>query len=90
MSVALPNLGGNGNVGGLLIGQEPRITAASGGLGSFADPSNSLHVELFYQYKINNNLFITPGLIYLTAPDSNGQNAGSLVGAIRANLSINF
>jgi tetratricopeptide (TPR) repeat protein len=90
MSAALPNLGGNGNVGGLLIGQEPRITTASGDLSSFADPSNSLHVELFYQYKINNNLSITPGLIYLTAPDSNGQNSGSLIGAIRANLSISF
>jgi tetratricopeptide (TPR) repeat protein len=90
MSAAFPNLGGNGNVGGLLIGQEPRIITASGGLASFTDPSSSLHVELFYQYKINDNLLITPGLIYLTAPDSNGQNSGSLVGAIRANLSISF
>jgi tetratricopeptide (TPR) repeat protein len=90
MSAALPNLGGNGNVGGLLIGQEPRITGASGDLSSFADSSSSLHVELFYQYKINDNLSITPGLIYLTAPDSNGQNSGSLVGAIRANLNISF
>jgi tetratricopeptide (TPR) repeat protein len=90
ISAALPNLGGNGHVGGLLIGQEPRITKASGGLSSFTDPSSSLHVELFYQYKINNNLSITPGLIYLTAPDSNGQNSGSLVGAVRANLSISF
>jgi tetratricopeptide (TPR) repeat protein len=90
VSAAFPNLGGNGHVGGLLVGQEPRITRATGDLSAFADPSSSLHLELFYQYKINNNLSITPGLIYLTAPDSNGQNAGSLVGAIRANLSIAF
>jgi tetratricopeptide (TPR) repeat protein len=90
MSAAFPNLGGNGHVGGLLIGQEPRITAASGSLGAFTDPSSSLHLEAFYQYKINDNLLITPGLIYLTAPDSNGQNSGSLVGAIRANFSISF
>jgi tetratricopeptide (TPR) repeat protein len=90
VSAAFPNLGGNGSVGGFLVGQEPRITSAAGGLSSFADPSSSLHVELFYQYKISDNLSITPGLIYLTAPDSNGQNAGSLVGAIRANLSIAF
>jgi tetratricopeptide (TPR) repeat protein len=90
VSAAFPNLGGNGHVGGLLVGQEPRITRATGDLSTFADPSSSLHLELFYQYKINNNLSITPGLIYLTAPDSNGQNAGSLVGAIRANLSIAF
>jgi tetratricopeptide (TPR) repeat protein len=90
VSAAFPNLGGNGHVGGLLVGQEPRITSATGDLSAFTDPSSSLHLELFYQYKINNNLSITPGLIYLTAPDSNGQNAGSLVGAIRANFSIAF
>jgi tetratricopeptide (TPR) repeat protein len=90
VSAAFPNLGGDGNVGGLLIGQEPHITSATGDLSSFTDPSSSLHLEVFYQYKINNNLSITPGLIYLTAPDSNGQNAGSLVGAIRANFSFTF
>jgi tetratricopeptide (TPR) repeat protein len=90
LTAAFPNLGGNGHVGGLLIGQEPRVTSASGSFSSLVDPGSSTHLEAFYQYKLSDNLSITPGLIYVTSPDSSGQNSGALIGAIRANVSINF
>ena len=87
VSAAFPN---NGNIAGLLVGQEPHVTNASGSLSSFADRSSSLHLEAFYQYKINDILSITPGVIYVTAPDSNGQNGAALIGVIRTNLSFSF
>ncbi len=87
VSAAFPN---NGNIAGLLVGQEPHVTNASGSLSSFADQSSSLHLEAFYQYKINDILSITPGVIYVTALDSNGQNGAALIGVIRTNLSFSF
>ncbi len=88
ISAAFPH--NNGNVAGLLVGQEPHVTGATGSLSSFIDPSSSLHLEAFYQYKINDMLSITPGLIYVTATDSNSQNGGALIGAIRTNFSFSF
>jgi carbohydrate-selective porin OprB len=44
-----------------------------------ADKDTSLHFEGFYQYKINDNIAITPGVIWITAPDFNASNPDSVV-----------
>jgi Carbohydrate-selective porin, OprB family len=86
VTAAFPDLGGSGNLGGLLIGQEPRVTGATGT--ALADTGSSLHLEGFYQVKLNDNFSITPGLIYLTAPDHNSSNGGALIGTIRTTFSF--
>jgi Carbohydrate-selective porin, OprB family len=86
VTAAFPDLGGEGNLGGLLIGQEPRVTGATGT--AIADSGSSLHLEGFYQVKLNDNLSITPGLIYLTAPDHNSANNAALIGTIRTTFSF--
>jgi hypothetical protein len=86
VTAAFPNLGGEGNLAGLLVGQEPRVTGATGL--ATADTASSLHLEGFYQFKVNENISITPGLIYLTAPDHNSANNGALIGTIRTTLSF--
>jgi hypothetical protein len=86
VTAAFPNLGGEGNLGGILIGQEPHVTGATGT--AIADNGYSLHLEGFYQVKINDNLSITPGLIYLTAPDHNNANSGALIGTVRTTFSF--
>jgi Carbohydrate-selective porin, OprB family len=86
VTAAFPDLGGAGNLGGLVVGQEPRVTSATGT--ALADSGSSLHLEGFYQMKLNDNLSITPGLIYLTAPDHNSANGGALIGTIRTTLSF--
>jgi Carbohydrate-selective porin, OprB family len=86
VTAAFPNLGGAGNLGGLLIGQEPRVTGATGA--ALVDTGSSLHFEGFYQVKLSENLSITPGLIYLTAPDHNSANSGALIGTIRTTFSF--
>jgi Carbohydrate-selective porin, OprB family len=86
VTAAFPDLGAPGNLGGLLIGQEPRVTGATGT--ALADTGSSLHLEGFYQVKLGDNLSITPGLIYLTAPDHNSANGGALIGTVRTTLSF--
>ena len=79
--VAFPDLGKEGNLGGIIIGAEPYVTQIDGD-----DPSNDdvpLHVEAFYKYQINDNVSITPGLIYLNNPNQNRNNDDVIIGAIR-------
>ncbi len=82
MALAFPNLGKNGNMGAIIVGAEPYV----GGVGTVP-----LHVEALYKYNINDNLMITPGLIWLTAPnqDINNVNGGGVViGTIRTTFSF--
>ncbi|HEY9804164.1 MAG TPA: iron uptake porin [Leptolyngbyaceae cyanobacterium] len=88
VGMAFPDLGKKGSLGGLFVGMAPRMTRLSknvdlgAGLGQ-ADKDLSLHIEAFYQYKIADNIEITPGLIWVTAPDSNASNPDSLFGWVR-------
>lgn len=56
--IALPDLGKEGNVLGLFAGTPPY-------LGDAASNKTPIHVEAFYKYQINDNISITPGLIWL-------------------------
>ncbi len=85
VTAAAPDFGGKGNLAGLLVGQEPRVTAATNGT---QDTKAGLHIEGFYQIKLNDNLSITPGIIYLTAPDQNASSNGAVIGAIRTTFSF--
>jgi Carbohydrate-selective porin, OprB family len=86
VTAAFPDLGGQGNLGGLLIGQEPRVIGVTGS--ASIDSGSSLHVEGFYQVKLSESLSITPGLIYLTTPDHNSANGGALIGSIRTTFTF--
>ena len=71
VGLAAPDFLRKGSVAGVLVGMEPRASRVSSGLrnsGYGRDEDTSLHIEGFYQYQLNDNLAITPGLIWLTAP----------------------
>jgi Carbohydrate-selective porin, OprB family len=71
--ISFPDVDGRGSLAGLFVGAEPYV----GGVGS-----TPLHFEGFYKYKLSDNLSITPGLIYLTAPDQFTNNS-ALIGVVR-------
>jgi hypothetical protein len=79
-TVAAPDFGGEGNIAGLLVGQSPRVTSASDGT---TDTKAGLHIEGFYQVKLSENLSITPGIIYLTAPNHDVNSQPAVIGALR-------
>jgi Carbohydrate-selective porin, OprB family len=86
VTAAFPDLGAPGNLAGLVIGQEPRVTGSTNA--ALIDSGSSLHLEGFYQIKLSDSMTLTPGLIYLTAPDHNAANSGALIGTIRTTLSF--
>ncbi|MGL4882626.1 MAG: iron uptake porin, partial [Waterburya sp.] len=95
-TLALPDLGKEGSLGGIVVGTEPTVTNSSinsvnnennNELGE--DDQRSLHLEAFYQYQVNDNIAITPGVVWITEPESDQPKADDLViGTIRTTLSF--
>ncbi|MEH1933210.1 MAG: iron uptake porin [Nostoc sp.] len=88
VGLAFPDLFSEGALGGFLVGMEPKIISLTKGVNlgagaGQADKDTSLHVEAFYQYKIGDNIEVTPGLIWITAPDSDVSNPDSLFAWVR-------
>lgn len=81
LTLALPDLGGEGHLGGLVVGVQPYLASLEG----VDIPSNdtSLHVEGFYRYQVRPGIWITPGFIWITAPNQNRKNEDILLWTVR-------
>lgn len=88
LTFAFPDLGKEGNLLGLVVGAEPYLTNFQGGNPQDFKVDVPLHIEGFYRHQINDNIAITPGLIWLTAPNQDNNNADDVIATIRA--SFNF
>jgi hypothetical protein len=87
VTLGFPDLGKKGNLAGIIAGMEPKVTSSSiAGLDK--DRDTSYHVEAFYQYKLSDNITITPGIIWLTSPDHNDNNDDVFIGALRTTFSF--
>ena len=88
VNLAFPDLWKKGNLGGLIVGMQPKVTSASTTLSGLKDKDTSYHLEGFYQFKVNDNITITPGLIWLTAPNHNKESDSVIIGALRTTFSF--
>ncbi|BAY34063.1 carbohydrate-selective porin OprB [Nostoc carneum NIES-2107] len=91
VTLAFPDLDKDGkvrNLGGIIIGMQPKLTGTSAPLSGLPrhDPDTGFHIEGFYRYQINKKISITPGFIWLTAPNHNKQNGDIFVGVVRTTL----
>lgn len=86
-TLAIPDLGKEGSLAGIVVGSEPQVTNST--IENLPEDSSSLHLEAFYQYQVSNNIAITPGVIWITKPDSNTLNTDDLViGTVRTTFSF--
>lgn len=96
-----PDLFKEGNMGGLYVGQPPKITKSSlrqgqnipdllaGGLGNPGDqPSTTTHIELFYRHRVNDSFTLTPGFFYIINPAHTDDSDNIFVGAIRGTFTF--
>ncbi len=94
---ALPDLFVPGNLGGLLVGQPPKITSSTlpDGLNfpNFSDngtqggqSASSLHVEAFYRARVSENITLTPGFLMIFNPNHNASNDTLMIGSVRASF----
>ena len=88
-TLAFPDLGKEGSMGGIIVGMEPWVAKSSIDVEGFDDDAErSLHAEAFYQYQLNDNIGITPGIIYINKPDNNEENDDLIIGTLRTTFSF--
>lgn len=96
-----PDLFGKGNLGGLYVGQPPRITNSTlptgknipsllaGGIGTSGGQSGTtIHTEAFIRYRLNDWMSITPGLIVVFNPANTSSSDPVVIGAIRTTFNF--
>ncbi|MGB7709831.1 MAG: iron uptake porin [Microcoleus sp.] len=84
VTLALPDLGKEGNLLGFVVGREPyldKLEAASS-LRSFRN-DQSWHIEGFYKYQLTDNISVTPGVIWVTNPNQDRNNDDIIIGTLR-------
>lgn len=80
VTLGLPNLGGQGNLGGLVVGNPPRVLNNDGGA---EEDDSTWHLEAFYRYRVNPNVSLIPGFFVLINPENNSDNDTIWVGSFR-------
>ncbi|WYL93398.1 MAG: iron uptake porin [Gloeotrichia echinulata IR180] len=86
VTLAFPDLGKKGNLGGFVFGIPPKVTSNT--LVANRDKDTSLHIEGFYTYRVNDNISVTPTLYVITNPAGNSANNAIWVGAVRTTFTF--
>jgi BMFP domain-containing protein YqiC len=89
--VAFSDFGKEGNVLGLFAGVEPTLRGVSQNIRAQGLPfsrDNVWHFEGFYKYKLTDNISVTPGVIWVTAPGQNEDNDDAVIGTLRTTFTF--
>lgn len=79
--LALPDFGKKGNLLGIVAGVEPYR-------GSTRPNSTPLHFEGFYKYQLNDNISVTPGVIWIVNPGQSDANDNVVIGTVRTTFTF--
>lgn len=91
VTLAFPDLLQEGNLGGIVVGMEPKVTSSNINITGVPENTNSdtsLHVEGFYQYQLTDNIAVTPGVVWVTSPDHNSANSDIVIGTLRTTFTF--
>ncbi|MBW4520135.1 MAG: iron uptake porin [Scytolyngbya sp. HA4215-MV1] len=97
VTLAMPDLFKQGNLGGFVFGMQPRVVDTSNdrvaqaiGLpnGQREDRDVGFHLEAFYRFQVNEFISITPGVLWLTAPNHDSRNPDAVIGVIRTSFTF--
>ena len=87
IALAFPDIGGDGNLGGLIFGLQPTLTDFEDS-NEFFEDDPALHLEAFYKLQLNDYISITPGMIWLPNPNQDSSNDDIFIGTIRATFTF--
>ncbi len=87
LGVSFRDLGKPGNLGGIVVGAQPYLgnPKLRRDFGTLAIP---FHLEAFYKYRVNDNISITPGLIWIRHPGQIKMTDDALIGTIRTTFTF--
>jgi hypothetical protein len=81
VNLAFPDLFAEGNTGGIIFGQPPKVT--SNAIATNVDKDTAYLLELQYNFRLNKNITITPGIIAIFNPNHNSANDTVWAGTIK-------
>jgi hypothetical protein len=98
---AFPDLGKEGSVLGIFAGVQPynanskffisEVDASGDVVNSYetriSNNSIPVHVEAFYKYQVNDNISLTPGVIWISAPHQDSGNS-QVIGTLRSTFTF--
>ncbi|MEN9871692.1 MAG: hypothetical protein RLZZ171_2684, partial [Cyanobacteriota bacterium] len=82
--LSFPDLGKEGNLASLFVGAEPYVDSASNGGGEDAP----IHIEGLYKYQFNDNISVTPGVVYIVNPNGSSDDEDALIGVMRTTFTF--
>lgn len=83
--IAFSDIGKEGNLLGIFAGAQPYAGNLNATVTSNDIP---FHVEGFYKYKLNDNISITPGVIWITNPNQAETNSDLFIGTLRTTFTF--
>jgi Carbohydrate-selective porin, OprB family/S-layer homology domain len=86
LTFAFPDLFGEGNVGGLIVGVPPKVTRND--IKENKDNATSVHVEALYRIQVSDFISVTPGVYLITNTDHNQDNGTTWVGVLRTSFTF--
>ncbi len=87
-TVVVPDLGTPGSFASLIVGAEPYLTNLEVPGNPDFSKDTPFHIEGLYKYQITPNISLTPGLIWLTAPNQNNDNSDVFIGTFRTTFTF--
>jgi len=82
-TLAFPDLGGEGNLLGILGGVLPYTRELDG-----QTTDTAFLGEVFYRYLLSDNIAVTPSLIYIADPFNDNDNSDTFIGTVRMTFSF--
>jgi hypothetical protein len=78
--LSFPDILKEGSLAAVFVGAEPYDGAR--------DNEIPLHIEGFYKYQLNDNISVTPGVVYLLNPNGNDTDEDALIGVLRTTFTF--
>ncbi|MFN6571592.1 iron uptake porin [Dendronalium sp. ChiSLP03b] len=99
--VNFPDLFAKGNLGGIYIGQPPKITSSTLNVGNNVpdfintglgraggQPGTTTQIEAFYRFQLTDNISITPAVIHILEPGHTPNNDPVTIGILRSTFTF--
>ncbi len=87
LALVFPDLGKKGGLGAIIAGAEPYAGKISPTPANFENDT-PIHIEALYRYPLNDNISITPGVIWLKSPNQDEDNEDVFIGALRTTFTF--
>ncbi|MER3433135.1 MAG: hypothetical protein C4288_06830 [Leptolyngbya sp. ERB_1_1] len=88
VSLAFPDLGGKGNLAGVIFGVPPKVTRNTFSGARDDNGGTAYHLEGLYRFRFGEKISVTPGIIVIFNPEHNNANDTVYVGTIRTTFSF--